>query len=154
MLVQIIHNPYDTDKLRFFSPSLTSQQNTDEFTTPQPRRSRSLSNREFLSKNELIDLLRVIDFHGFYLPPNAASDNIDDTPSFLKAVCDSLVTVLLTGAPKQASPKKLLNSSSPFISPTTHSSVGDSESPRIRVYSAKGRPSITYPELTSVRSVI
>jgi hypothetical protein len=144
MLVQIIHNPYDTDKLRFFSPSLTSQQNTDEFTTPQPRRSRSLSNREFLSKNELIDLLRVIDFHGFYLPPNAASDNIDDTPSFLKAVCDDLVTVLLTHALKQASPKKLLNSSPPFISPTADSSVGDSGSPRIKLYSAKGRP----PSLT------
>ncbi len=112
----------------------------DEFTTPQPRRSRSFSNHEFLSKNGLIDLLRVIDFHGLYLPANATSDNIDDTPSFLKAICDSLVTVLLTHAPKQASPKKLLNSSSPFISPTTDSSAGDSGSPRIKLYSAKGRP--------------
>jgi hypothetical protein len=109
----------------------------DEFTTPQPRRSRSLSNHEFLPKNGLIDLLRLIDFDGLYLPPNATSDNIDDTPSFLKAVCDSLGTVLLTHAPKQASPNKLLNSSSPFISPTTDSSVGDSGSRRMRVYSAK-----------------
>ena len=117
----------------------------DEFTTPQPRRSRSLSNHEFLSKNGLIDLLRVIDFHGLYLPANVTSDNTDDTPSFLKAICDGLVTVLLTHAPKQASPKKLLNSSSPFISSTTDSSAGDSGSPRIKLYSAKGRPPSLIP---------
>lgn len=69
-----------------------------------------------------------------------ASDNIDDTPSFLKAVCNSLVTVLLTHAPKQVSPKKLLNSSSPFISPTINSSDGDSGPQRIKLYSSKGRP--------------
>jgi hypothetical protein len=110
----------------------------DEITTPQFRHSRPMPSHEFLSKSGLIDLLRVIDFHGLYLPASAASDDIDDTPSFLKAVCDGLVTVLLTHVPKQASPKKLLNSLS-FISPGS-ATDGTSRSSRIKLYSAKRKP--------------
>lgn len=137
--VNFIHiNPHQPSNSAFRQPYFL--RNMNQFSTPQPKtRSRSVSNKEFLSKTGLIDLLRLIDFDGLYLPAELASDNVDDTPDFFKEICRSLVTVLLAHAPHQVSPKKLLDSSSPILSTSASYSVDEFSSPGLKLYGSKGK---------------
>lgn len=120
----------------------------DEFTTPQPGQSNSVS-MKFLSKSGLLDLLREVDFNGVYLPGHVVSDDIQDTQSFVKVVCESLNTELLRNALNH-SPQKLLDST-PVASLDTdpESTPSGIKLPTIKLYSPQGRhPSLLQTHLS------
>jgi hypothetical protein len=68
--------------------------------------------RHFLSKIELIKLLHCIDFPGICYSSEVASNRLDDTPRFLRTICEELEAVLINYVPNWASPQELLHVSS------------------------------------------
>jgi hypothetical protein len=63
----------------------------------------------FLSKAELLDLLRSIEFEGVFYSAQTASDSADDTPTFFKTIFDELVKTLIKKTPNGTSTKTLLS---------------------------------------------
>lgn len=76
----------------------------------------------FLSKAEILDLLRSIEFEGVFYSAQTASDSAHDTPTFFKTIFDELVKTLIRKTPKGTSPKRLLSNSSPsYLTPNLSS---------------------------------
>ena len=80
--------------------------------------------KRFLSKAELIKLLQSIDFQGIYYSSEIASNRLDDTPHFLRMICEGLESAFINNVPPEASPQKLLSTSSHHQPSTTSSHPG------------------------------
>ena len=90
--------------------------------------------KRFLSKAELIKLLQSTDFQGIYYSSEIASNRPDDTPHFLRMVCEGLESAFINNVPPEASPQKLLST------PPRHQPSTTSSRPGIPLNSMNSRP--------------
>jgi hypothetical protein len=100
-----IHDSFILTKLNFITMDL--------FTTPVPRHigPHSTDHTTFVSKEDIIHILSRINFTGVSYRATI-SDDIADTPSFLKAIFDDVVHQVTELGPAESSPKKLLDQAS------------------------------------------
>ena len=81
----------------------------DKSTTPGPTRihSESAEHKTFISKQTILNLLSLINFTGVSYPA-VVSDDVADTPSFLKTIFDAVISEMAELDPTESSPKNLL----------------------------------------------
>ena len=114
------------------------------FSTPPPTYSHAPSmDTGFLSKAELLDLLRSIEFEGVFYSAQTASDSAHDTPTFFKTIFDELVKTLIRKIPKGTSPKRLLSNSSPSYLTPNLSPQAKITPPQIKLYSPQDNPALS-----------
>ena len=94
----------------------------------------STDHTAFVSKEDIIHILSQINFTGVSYQATI-SDDVADTPSFLKAIFDAVVHKVTELGPTELSPKKLLNQAS---NDTTESTTVETSG--LRVISPRGIP--------------
>ena len=101
----------------------------DKSTTPEPTRihSQNAEHKTFISKQKILRLVSRINFTGVSYPA-IVSDDVADTPSFLKTLFDTVISEIAELHPTESSPKTLLAKASidSWNSPTIPSYILES----------------------------
>jgi hypothetical protein len=63
----------------------------------------------------VLDLIASFEFHRILVPKQSATDNDDDTASFIESVGDALTSDLIKGSPPKTSPRKRSRAVAPLL---------------------------------------
>src|SRR5947207_13303950 len=84
---------------------------SDPFTPPPQRRTTGGLDVVRISKSVILSMISQTPFDSIYIRKDLMTDDETNTVSFLEALGQALVTVLIQHLPQKSSPKKLLSSS-------------------------------------------
>ena len=114
------------------------------FKMPPPRFATPISVDDFIhiSKEQLLNLFRSIEFDEIVIPRASATEHHDDKRWFLETVGKAFMSMLIEHYPKKTSPKKLLH--------TSYAPVHESPTPtRVTRATAIGLPGETMSTMTA-----